>query len=86
VDVVSLAHRIEDELEKYCLANPDAPCPTVAVMGCIVNGPGEARHADIAVAGGKDRYALYVAGNHVATVPEPEAADAVMEAVRNWKP
>lgn len=85
VDVVSLAHRIEDELEKCYNHSPEAPRPSVAVMGCIVNGPGEARHADIAVAGGKDKFALFVAGEHVATVAEPDAAEAVMYAVRKWR-
>jgi len=84
VDVVGLAARVESELERHYLEQPDAPRPLVAVMGCMVNGPGEAKEADIAVAGGKGKYALYVEGKHVATVGEAEAAAAVLERVREW--
>ncbi len=59
-----------------------AAWPVVAVMGCMVNGPGEARDADIAVAGGKGRAALYVAGRHIATVPENQILPALLEQVR----
>lgn len=85
-DVVELAHRVEEELERYCRAHPGTACPAVAVMGCVVNGPGEAREADVAVAGGKGRFALYVRGEHVRTVPESEALAALMDEVRRFAP
>jgi len=84
VDVVGVARIVEDELEKYYGRHPGAARPTVAVMGCIVNGPGEARDADIAVAGGAGRFALYVRGEHIATVPESDAARALLDEVRRW--
>jgi (E)-4-hydroxy-3-methylbut-2-enyl-diphosphate synthase len=58
----------------------------VAVMGCMVNGPGEARDADIAIAGGNGKFALYVNGTHQKVVSESEAVPAVMDAVRHWAP
>lgn len=55
--------------------------PHVAVMGCVVNGPGEAKGADIALCGGKDDFILYVKGEQVCRVPESEAVRKVMEYV-----
>jgi len=54
-------------------------------MGCMVNGPGEAKHADIAIAGGKGKFALYVRGRSQGTVTEREAAAAVLDKVRRWQ-
>ena len=85
VDVVLLAGRVEEELEKYFRLYPKAPRPLVAVMGCMVNGPGEAREADIAVAGGKGKFALYVRGEMVRTVSESQALKAILDAVRKWR-
>jgi len=51
----------------------------VAVMGCVVNGPGEAREADIGIAAGNKRGHLFVKGRNVAVVPEDEMVDALVE-------
>jgi (E)-4-hydroxy-3-methylbut-2-enyl-diphosphate synthase len=53
-------------------------------MGCAVNGPGEAREADIAVCGGDGKYALYVRGGHVRTLPEAGALEAIAALVETW--
>jgi len=82
VDVVSLAGRVETGLEKYYRENPKSRKLVVAVMGCMVNGPGEAKDADIAVAGGKGKYALYIRGKLVKTVSESKALKAIMDAVK----
>lgn len=84
VDVVSIACRVEEELERHYRANPGAGRPVVAVMGCMVNGPGEAAEADIALAGGTGRFALYLRGEHHSTVPENEAVEALMALVRKF--
>lgn len=81
VDVAGLATRIEERLEKYYFANPQASRPHVAVMGCVVNGPGEAREADIAVAGGDGKFALYVKGEHIRTIDEADALDTIVALV-----
>jgi (E)-4-hydroxy-3-methylbut-2-enyl-diphosphate synthase len=86
IDVVKLAQQVEAELEKYYRSEPSAPHPVVAVMGCVVNGPGEAREADIAIAGGQGKAALYVRGTCVATVPEADILARLMEQVRTWNP
>ncbi|MEI6150782.1 MAG: flavodoxin/ferredoxin-dependent (E)-4-hydroxy-3-methylbut-2-enyl-diphosphate synthase, partial [bacterium] len=86
IDVVNLAQRVEAELARFYRSSPALPHPVVAVMGCMVNGPGEAREADIAIAGGQGKAALYVRGICVATVPEADILDRLMEQVRTWKP
>ncbi|MBP3323161.1 MAG: flavodoxin-dependent (E)-4-hydroxy-3-methylbut-2-enyl-diphosphate synthase [Clostridia bacterium] len=64
IDLIGLAKKVEDAL-KDC--NKDI---TVAVMGCIVNGPGEAREADIGVAGGKGEGLIFKKGQIIKKVPE----------------
>jgi (E)-4-hydroxy-3-methylbut-2-enyl-diphosphate synthase len=85
IDVRGLADRMEVELESFCRSHP-GPYPHVAVMGCVVNGPGEAREADIAVAGGDGMGVIYVKGEPTARVAEAEIVNALMDEVRRWKP
>jgi len=73
VDVFALATAVEQRL-----AGIDVPM-RVAVMGCVVNGPGEAREADVGVAAGKEKGQIFVRGEIVRTVPE---ADIVEELAR----
>ena len=54
---------------------------TVAVMGCAVNGPGEAREADVGIAGGKGEGLIFRHGEVIRKVPEDELADALMEEI-----
>ena len=63
------------------LADVKAPI-TVAIMGCVVNGPGEADGADVAICAGKDKAILYRKGEKIRTVPADEIADAVVAEVR----
>jgi (E)-4-hydroxy-3-methylbut-2-enyl-diphosphate synthase len=51
---------------------------TIAVMGCVVNGPGEAREADIGIAGGKDMGLLFRHGVKLRSVPQSQLADALV--------
>jgi (E)-4-hydroxy-3-methylbut-2-enyl-diphosphate synthase len=51
----------------------------VAVMGCVVNGPGEAREADLGIAAGNKRGHLFVKGRNVAVVPESDMVEALVE-------
>ncbi len=81
VDVGEIAVAVEAELEAYYQANPLVKRPVVAVMGCMVNGPGEAKEADIALAGGTGKFGVYVAGKHVRSVAQADAVAAVLEEV-----
>lgn len=83
VDVVRVATQIEDALET--LSRDGHPLPKVAVMGCAVNGPGEARGADVALCGTDDGFMLYVKGSPVERVKEEEAVRRVMEHVVSRK-
>ena len=75
IDLIGLANRVEDAL-RSCEKNI-----TVAVMGCAVNGPGEARHADIGVAGGDGVGLLFKKGEILRKVPEERLFDALMEEI-----
>ncbi|MEI6210790.1 MAG: flavodoxin-dependent (E)-4-hydroxy-3-methylbut-2-enyl-diphosphate synthase [bacterium] len=85
VDVAGVAQEVERQLEAHYRANPAALRPHVAVMGCVVNGPGEAREADVALAGGKDVFVLYVRGQQVTTIPQAEAVARVVDLVKAWQ-
>lgn len=80
VDLVRVATHVEDALEVLYRdpARPN-PFPKVAVMGCVVNGPGEAKGADIALCGGDGCFVLYVKGDPVCKVSEEEAVGKVVE-------
>ena len=56
---------------------------TVAIMGCVVNGPGEAKHADIGVAGGKGEYVIFKKGEIVKKVSEDEVYDTLIEEINS---
>ena len=73
VDVVAVASEAQERLEA-------AELPIqVAVMGCVVNGPGEAREADIGIAAGRGKGHLFIKGEVVRVVPEDEMVDALLE-------
>lgn len=71
--------RVAEEVERR-LQSVDKPI-TVAVMGCAVNGPGEAREADVGVAGGKGEGLIFRKGEIVRKVAEDELADALLEEI-----
>jgi len=85
VDVEKVARQIEEKLDVFYRAHPDASRPHIAVMGCVVNGPGEAREADIALAGGKGFFALYIRGKQSGSVQESEAVARVVELATSWQ-
>ena len=78
VDVRRVAEEVEVALERYRREHADAVLPRVAVMGCAVNGPGEAKDADVALCGGNGEFLLYVQGQPMRKVPPSEAVAAVL--------
>lgn len=72
IDLIGLANRVESLVERY--SDLDV---RVAVMGCVVNGPGEAREADFGVAGGKGAGVLIRKGEVIRTMPEAELLPAL---------
>jgi len=73
VDVIDVAERARAALEEAALPIQ------VAVMGCVVNGPGEAREADIGIAAGRGKGHLFIKGQVVRVVPEEEMVEALLE-------
>jgi (E)-4-hydroxy-3-methylbut-2-enyl-diphosphate synthase len=73
VDVYKLAERVQAAFDGF-------PHPLrVAVMGCVVNGPGEAREADLGVSSGNGKGQIFVRGEVVRTVPEAQIVEALVE-------
>ncbi len=73
VDVYTLADRVSAALDGF-------PMPLrVAVMGCVVNGPGEAREADLGVASGNGKGQIFVKGEVIKTVPESQIVETLVE-------
>ncbi len=73
VDVIAVAEQARD-----AFADREIPLQ-IAVMGCVVNGPGEARDADLGIAAGRQRGHLFVKGVNVAVVPEDEMVATLVE-------
>src|SRR5437773_12197395 len=79
VDLPALGLQVEEALKR--VTKPIR----VAVMGCAVNGPGEAADADIAVVGGKGVGMLYIKGKPARRVPENQLPEALMEEIDAWQ-
>jgi (E)-4-hydroxy-3-methylbut-2-enyl-diphosphate synthase len=79
IDLKSLVKKVERKVQ-----NINKPL-TVAVMGCVVNGPGEAREADFGVAGGIGRGILFKKGVIVKRLKEEELLDALLEEITNYQ-
>ena len=75
VDVISMSKKVMDYLEKI-----NKPIH-VAVMGCVVNGPGEAKHADIGIAGGKHEFVIFKKDQIIKRVPEAEAYETLIQEI-----
>lgn len=77
IDLVALAAQVEEKVERLHIAAP----LKVAIMGCVVNGPGEAKGADVGIAGGKDSGLLFVKGQVVGKYPKEKLADILVEKI-----
>lgn len=78
IDLISLANEVEDMVQ-------DIPLDLkVAVMGCVVNGPGEAKEADIGIAGGIGEGLLIKKGEIIRKVPEERLLETLREELLNW--
>jgi (E)-4-hydroxy-3-methylbut-2-enyl-diphosphate synthase len=80
IDLLNIANEVERRL-----ARVQTPLH-VAVMGCVVNGPGESRDADVGLAGGRGRGVIFRKGQVVKTVPEDQFLDAVLKEVASLLP
>ena len=78
IDLIGLANQVENMVQVYDLNLK------VAVMGCVVNGPGEAKEADLGVCGGKGEGLLIKKGEIIKKVPENELLGALKDALDHW--
>jgi len=76
INLIDIANKVEKALE-----NIEKPIK-VAVMGCVVNGPGEAREADIGIAGGKDSAVIFKKGEIIRKVSESEIVEALLDEIK----
>ena len=79
IDLIGLAEQVEDMVAGF----PDLNIK-VAVMGCAVNGPGEAKEADIGVAGGDGEGILIKKGEVIRKMPEEELLNALRYELEHW--
>ena len=75
IDLIGLANKVEK-----ALLGVDKPI-TVAVMGCVVNGPGEAKEADIGVAGGHHQGVIFKKGQILKTIPEDQILEELLKEI-----
>lgn len=79
IDLISLANEVEKMVTDFDDLNIK-----VAVMGCVVNGPGEAKEADIGIAGGKGEGLLIKKGEIIRKVPEAELLSTLRSELEHW--
>ncbi len=79
IDLIGIARQVEERCQSL---DKDIK---VAVMGCVVNGPGEAREADVGIAGGRGVGMVFRKGEVIRTVPEADLVDALFEEIERMK-
>lgn len=82
IDLISLTHRFEDAVKREGLA--DVPVK-VAIMGCAVNGPGEAREADFGIAGGRGEALFFAHGEIIEKIEEDKIVEILIKKVKEHK-
>jgi (E)-4-hydroxy-3-methylbut-2-enyl-diphosphate synthase len=75
IDLIGITEKVQKRLEGI------KKNITVAIMGCVVNGPGEAKEADIGIAGGKEKVVIFKKGIVIKTIPESEAVDELVKEI-----
>ena len=83
IDLIGLAENVEDMVREVTKSKPLNI--KVAVMGCVVNGPGEAKEADIGIAGGDGVGLLIKHGEIIKKIPEAELLDVLRTELENWE-
>ncbi len=82
IEIFPMAEAVEKEVRRLKAEGYVINLDKIAVMGCIVNGPGEARDADLGIAGGKGKGALFKHGKVIASLPEKELLEALLKEIR----
>ena len=82
IDLVGLLNAVERMIDRMRAEGYAFDLDKVAIMGCVVNGPGEARDADVGIAGGRGKGVLFKHGHVVRTLPEEELLEALLAQIR----
>ncbi len=82
VNLIAMAEQVEAEVDRLLAAGYVIPLKKIAVMGCEVNGPGEAADADLGIAGGAGQGLLFRNGESVRVYPEAELVEALLTEIR----
>nr|NIP29086.1 flavodoxin-dependent (E)-4-hydroxy-3-methylbut-2-enyl-diphosphate synthase [Candidatus Dadabacteria bacterium]NIQ12989.1 flavodoxin-dependent (E)-4-hydroxy-3-methylbut-2-enyl-diphosphate synthase [Candidatus Dadabacteria bacterium] len=77
IDLVKLVEKVEKRVSNYDLPRP----VKVAILGCVVNGPGEASEADIGIAGGRGKGMLYKEGKLIRSFKEEDIVDELVKEI-----
>ena len=80
IDLIGLANQVENLAADYEHLNIK-----IAVMGCVVNGPGEAKEADLGIAGGNGEGLLIKKGEIVKKVPEDQLLNVLEDELKHWE-
>ena len=81
INIEEIANKIESEVEKLYIGNKKLKPIKIAIMGCAVNGPGEARGADIGIAGGKGEGLLFKKGKIIKKIPEKDIISELISVI-----
>ena len=84
IDLIPMVTEVEKELQRLKSRGVTINLKKVAVMGCPVNGPGEAKDADLGIAGGKNKGVLFKNGRIVSSYPEEELVPALIEEIHKY--
>ncbi len=81
VDLIRVAEEVEARTRNIFVKKP----MKLAVMGCAVNGPGEAKEADLGIAGGKDEFLLFIKGNIVRKIPQENVIEELIKEIEAYQ-
>lgn len=84
IDLIALVEKVENEIARLKSAGKKLKLAKIAVMGCVVNGPGEASDAEIGIAGGKQKGCIFRKGKIVKTVPENQLFDEFIRELQKY--
>lgn len=79
IDIITIAKKVEKEVQKLQIEKNIS----IAVMGCVVNGPGEAEEADVGIAGGKGQAVLFKKGKIIRKIPEQQIVIELLKEIRS---
>lgn len=82
IDLLPMVAAVEEELARLAAEGKHLPWRKIAVMGCCVNGPGEAKDADLGIAGGQGKGILFEHGKAICTLPENQLLDTLLQKIR----